>query len=99
MTRTRATSTRFAKAVHHTSLLVLADSFLEEIGFSLERDVLHKLERIFRILYVITVECTQQSISHKLNVLTHHTTVHADETHRKSIGKELLLNDNRFFDD
>jgi len=65
------------------SLLVIADSLFEEVGFALERDHVHPLERILHVVDLGDAKSKEQSISNELNVLGHQFAVHANKFDRK----------------
>lgn len=65
------------------SLLVIADSLFEEVGFSLERNHVHPFERVFNVVNLGHSKRKEQSISNELDVLGHQFAVHANEFDRK----------------
>lgn len=79
-------------AVHDTSLLVLADTLLEEVGLATEGDVLHEVEGVGDLVDLLVAESDEESVSNELDVLLHQGGVHAEKSARKSLSQELLLN-------
>lgn len=86
-------------AGHDTSLLVVANTLLEEVGLASERDRLHEVEGVGGVVVLLVTESNQETVSHELDVLTHQLGVHAKESNRKSISQELLFDADGFNDD
>lgn len=61
------------------SLLVVRHTFFKEVRFPLKGDHVHEVERIGFVVKFLIAERHQQTISNKLNVLTHKFSVHANE--------------------
>jgi len=76
---------------HDTSLLVISDTLLEEVGLAAEGDVLHEVEGVGGLVDLLIAEGDKETISDELNVLLHEVGVHAEKRARKSLSKELLL--------
>lgn len=88
------------KAVgHHAPLLVLADLLLEEVRLALERDELHKAERVLGVVDLFVAQLKQEAIRDKLDVLRHQLAVHAEQVDGQGFREELLLDDDGFADD
>jgi len=79
-------------AGHDTSLLIVGDALLEEVGLAAERDVLHKVKGIGDLVKLLIAKRDKEAIGNKLNVLLHQGRVHAQERAGKGLGEELLLN-------
>jgi hypothetical protein len=79
-------------ASHDTSLLVVANTLLEEVGLASQRDVLHEVEGVGGVVHLGVAERQKQTVSDELNVLAHESCVHAEECARKGVREELLLN-------
>lgn len=86
------------RARHDTSLLVIANSFLEEIGLASQRDGFHEVKWVGRVVELLVSESQQESICHELDVLLHEGSVHAKQGARKSVSQEFLLNGDGFGD-
>jgi hypothetical protein len=86
-------------AGHDTSLLVITNTLLEEVGLASEGNVLHEIEGVGRLIELLVSERKEQTIGDELNVLLHEVGVHAKESARKSLGQEFLLNLDSFGDD
>jgi hypothetical protein len=78
-------------AVHDTSLLVLANTLLEEVGLATERNVLHEVEGVGDAVDLLVAESNQETVGHELNVLLHEVGVHAEKGTGESLSQELLL--------
>jgi len=76
---------------HDTSLLVITNTLLEEIGLASEGDVLHEVEWVGRLVVFLVSESKKETIRNEFNVLFHQSSVHAKKSTRKSISQELLL--------
>lgn len=81
-----------ARAVEDTSLLVVSDTLLEEVGLATKRDVLHEVEGVGGLVDLLVAESDEQTVSDKLNVLLHEVGVHAKQGTGESLSEELLLN-------
>lgn len=90
---------RLLGAVHDTSLLVLADTLLEEVGLAAQRNVLHKVKGVGGLVDLLVSESDKQTIGNKLNVLLHQVGVHAQKSARESLSQELLLDSDGISDD
>lgn len=86
-------------AVHNTSLLVFANTLLEEVGLATKRDVLHEVKGVGGLVHLLVAEGEEETIGDKLNVLLHESRVHAKQSTRKSLGQELLLDSDSICDD
>ena len=84
---------------HDPGLLVIADPRLEEVGLSVQGDVLHEVERVLNVVDLRAAQLDKESVSHELDVDAHEGAVHADEINRQSFGQEFCLNDNGLADD
>ena len=85
--------------VHDTSLLVFSNSFLEEIGLAVERDVFHEIKGILHTIDLGAFELGEKAISDILNVDSHQLAVHADESDGESFRQKLSLDLDGFADD
>lgn len=85
------TSTTAGGSSHNTSLLVVRDTLLEEVGLSGQGDGLHEVEGVGGVVVLVITELNKETISDKLNVLSHETCVHSEEVAWKGLSKELLL--------
>lgn len=72
-------------AVHDTSLLVIANSLLEEVGLASQRDVFHEVEGVGGVVDLGLTEGEEKTVGDKLNVLAHKLCVHAKESTGKGI--------------
>jgi len=61
---------------HDTSLLVVADTLLEEVRLASERDGLHKVEGVARIVVLQVAKRNKETIRTELDVLLHKRGVH-----------------------
>lgn len=86
-------------ASHDTSLLVIADALLEEIGLAGEGDRLHEVKRIGRIIELLVPESEEKTVSDELNILLHKRSVHAEQRAGEGIRQELLLDGDSLGDD
>jgi hypothetical protein len=86
-------------ARHDTSLLVVTDTLLEEVGLAGKRDVLHKVEGVCGVVVLGVAESQEQTVGNELNVLAHEGSVHAKQSTGKSIREELLLDSDSLSDD
>jgi|SRR5690242_10935852 len=86
-------------ARHDTSLLVVTNPFLEEVGLASQRDILHEVEGVGSVVALRVAKGQQQAVGNKLDVLAHKSGVHAEQSARKSVRQELLLNCDSFSDD
>lgn len=78
---------------------IIRNTLLEEIRLALQRDHIHKVERICRIVMLLVTQRDKEAVRDELNVLAHQICVHANKLDRKGICKELLLNGDGFRDD
>lgn len=72
---------------------------LEEVGFTLQRNVLHEVERVGIVVHLVVSERDEQSIGDESNVLAHELFVHAYERDGQSIGQEFTFEVDGFLDD
>lgn len=86
-------------AVHDTSLLVVGDALLEEVGLATERNVLHEVKGVGRLVDLLVAKSNKQTVGNKLDVLLHQVGVHAEQGARESLSQELLLNSDSIGDD
>jgi hypothetical protein len=86
-------------AGHDTSLLVITNTLLEEVGLAGQRDVLHEVEWVGRLVDLLVSESNKQAIGNELDVLFHQSGIHAKKSARKSLSQELLLDFDRLGDD
>ena len=86
-------------ASHDTSLLVVTDALLEEVGLASQRDVLHEVEGVGRVVDFDIAESQQQTVSNELDVLAHESSVHAKQSAWQRVAQELLLDLNGLSDD
>ena len=63
----------------NASFLIIADSLFEEVGFALQRNHVHPLERILNVVNLGHPKGEEQSISNELDVLGHQFAVHANQ--------------------
>lgn len=84
---------------HDTSLLVVGDALLEEVGLSGQGDVLHEVEGVGRLVELLVTEGKQQPVGDELNVLLHQVGVHAEQRTWECLGQELLLDRDSLGDD
>ena len=80
------------KMGHDTGTLIFADSFLEKVGLSLQRDQFHEIERVLDIPLLWTAQLDEETIRNKLNVLAHELVVHADQTNGQGVSQKFLFN-------
>jgi hypothetical protein len=78
-------------ASHDTCLLVVTDALLEEVGLAGQRDVLHEVEGVGRVVDLGVAESQEQTVGDELNILTHEGGVHAEECAGQRVAEELLL--------
>jgi hypothetical protein len=76
---------------HDTSLLVVGNALLEEVGLSCQGDVLHEVKWVGRLVVLLVTEGEQQPVGDELNVLLHQVGVHAEQRTGKCLSQELLL--------
>ena len=90
-------------AGHDTSLLVVTDTLLEEVGLASQGDGLHEVEGVGRVVVLLVAKGHEETVSDKLDVLAHELGVHAEQGTGKSVSEELLLDpdglDNDVFND
>ena len=65
------------RARHDARFLVVSDALLEEIGLAGQRDRLHEVERVGRIIVFGVPEREQQPIGNEFDILLHERRVHA----------------------
>jgi hypothetical protein len=65
--------------VVYTSLSVIRDAFLKEVGFSLQRDHIHKIERVCCIVFFSVAEGDEKPVGDEFDVLTHKGCVHPNQ--------------------
>lgn len=75
----------------HAGLAVLPDALLKEVGLALQRDHLHPVERVRRVVLLLAAELHQQPVGAELDVLPHQSAVHADKLHGQRGRDELLF--------
>jgi hypothetical protein len=86
-------------ASHDTSLLVVTNTLLEEVGLASKGDVLHEVEGVGSVVELLVTERQKQAVGDELNVLAHEGGVHAEQGAGKSVSEELLLDVNSLSDD
>ncbi len=86
-------------AGHDTSLLVVTDALFEEVGLAGQRDVLHKVEGVGRVVGLGVAKSQQQTVSNELDVLAHELSVHAKQSAWQRVTQELLLDLDSLSDD
>ena len=86
-------------AGHHSRLLVLAHSLLEEVGLALQRNQLHPVKWVAGSENLAVAESCKKPVCNKLNVLRHEVLVHADKIAGECVANELSLNLHRAPDD
>jgi hypothetical protein len=86
-------------ASHDTGLLVVTDALLKEVGLASQRNVLHEVEGVGRVVVLGVAESQEQTVGDELNVLTHERGVHAEQSARQRVAKEFLLDLNGLGDD
>ena len=86
-------------AGHDTSLLVVTNALLEEVGLASKRDVLHEVEGVGSVVMLGVAQSQQQAVSDELNVLAHKASVHAEQSTRESVRQELLFDCDGLGDD
>ena len=64
---------------------VVGNTLLEEIGFALQRNHVHEVERVCCFVDLSIAEGDEEAVSDKLDVLAHELRVHADEADRQGI--------------
>ena len=92
-------SRRRSRSVVDASLGVIRHTLFEEVGLALERDHVHEIEGVGDIVDLLIAKSNEQTVSDKLDVLTHELSVHADEGDGEGISQELLFNDDGLLDD
>ena len=68
---------------------VLRHASLEEVGLALQRNQVHKIERIRGVVMFGVAKCKKQAIGNKFDILAHKRGIHANETNRKGICSGL----------
>jgi hypothetical protein len=86
-------------ASHDTGLLVVTDALLKEVGLASQRNVLHEVEGVGRVVVLGVAESQEQTVGDELNVLAHERGVHAEQSARQRVAKEFLLDLNGLGDD
>lgn len=81
-------------AGHDTSLLIVTDTLLEEVGLASQGDGLHEVEGVGRVVVLLVAKGHEETVSDKLDVLAHELGVHAKQATGKSVSEELLLDAN-----
>ena len=84
---------------HDSGLLVVADSLLEEVGLSIQRDVLHEVKWILDIVDLGAAQLDEKPVRHKLDVDLHEVAVHADQVNGQGLGQELCFDCDCLADD
>jgi hypothetical protein len=85
-------------AGHDACFLVVTNSFLEEVGLASEGDILHEIEWVGDLVVLLVSESNQEAISDEFDILLHKICIHAQESTRKSLGQEFLLDGDSFSD-
>lgn len=62
-----------------TSLGIVRDTLLEEVGLSLEGDHVHEVKGVCDVVDLVRPESNEKTVSDKLDVLAHQCRVHANE--------------------
>jgi hypothetical protein len=83
---------------HDTSLLVITNTLFKEVGLAGERDVLHEVKWVGRLVVFVIAESKEKTIGNEFDILLHQVGVHAKESARKSLSQELLLDFDSFGD-
>ena len=78
--------------------MVIAHSFLEEVGLARERDALHEVERVGHVVEFGIAEGDEESIGDEFNVLLHQGGIHAEQGARQSFRQKFLLDHDGFRD-
>lgn len=86
-------------ACHDTSLLVITNTLLEEVGLASKRDVFHEVEWVADLVVLLVSKRQQETISNELDVLLHEICVHAEQSTWKSFSQEFLLDADSLSDD
>ena len=76
----------------NTSLGILRNSLLEEIGLALQRYHFHPVERVRHMVVLTVTESNQQSVGAELDILGHHLGVHSNELYRQCLGDKHDFN-------
>ena len=84
---------------HDPGLLVVAHPLLEEVGLSVQGDVLHEVEGVLDVVDLRAAQLDKESVGNELDVDAHEGAVHADKINRQSFGQEFGLDDNSLADD
>ena len=53
---------------HDSGLLIIADSFLKEIGLAFQTDVLHEVKGILRMIMILASQLAKEAIRNKFDV-------------------------------
>lgn len=84
------TTTFFAS--HHTSTLVIRHAFFEKVCLALQRDQIHKVKGVRYVVMLWKTERYHQSISYKLDILTHKLFIHTNQPYWKDFSEKALFN-------
>lgn len=87
------------RAAHDTSLLVVTNTLLEEVGLASQGDVLHEVEGIGGVVVLLVAQCDQETVGNELDILGHELRVHTEQGDGESVCQELLLNSDGLGDD
>ena len=79
-----------------SSSSVLSNSLLEKVGFALERDHLHPLERVLDLVKFRRPQCEEQVVGHKHDVLGHESRVHSNKFYWQRVFDEAHFDLHRF---
>jgi hypothetical protein len=64
---------------------VVRDALLKEVGLALQRNHVHEIEGVRRVVNLVIAESDEEAVSDKLDVLAHELGVHADKADRQSV--------------
>jgi hypothetical protein len=78
-------------AGHDTGFLVVTDALFEEVGLASQRDILHEVEGVGRVVDLGVAKSQEQTVGDELNVLAHERSVHAEQRAGQRVTEELLL--------
>ena len=81
-----------------TSSLVIADSLLKKVGFTLQGDHIHPLEGVLNVVVLGYSELEKKSIGNEFDVLVHQSRIHTDELNWQRISDEMTFNLDSFRD-
>jgi len=79
---------------HNSGFLILPYSFFKEVSFSLYRDHIHPLKRIFRVVKLLVTESVDQSICNEFDILFHQITIHPNKLNWQRIRYVFLFDVN-----